>query len=519
MGKLSRELIQPRGMVLDQPDLFVPPDSFTGGENITFRNSRVNRAGGFADIWQATNPFTFQPIHLLYAPFQGTGYWCLCDLTGIFVTTGTVHTDITPAAGVNAGDDNSWTSGELNGLAVFNNGEAIPVYWPGSPQQICLPLPDFPATSCYALRPYKFYLVAMNISGPGGLDDSLLLWSDAAAPGTIPQSWTPGTDSDAGDNVLGDTTGAIIDGHALRDDFIIYKQRSTYIMQFIGGAEIMGFRLLWPTLGALNRNCIAEHRGKHYVLGDGDLWVHDGQSIVSIADSRVKTTFFGSIDSRFFRSCYVALNKVENEVYFMAPTGGITEPRLAVIYDIDADAWGTREIPSCPHAASGTVAIGGTPPDPADWDTFGTFWQFANRKWNEATQILGTVTDGLLFAQPSGPRVLFLDADVTNRGLTVDSRLDWLSNDMGSPETTKILRFIWPRFVAPTGTEITIRAGGQIDANDGINFETVLYTVGVDRNAPFSVVGRLLSVQFESDIDVVWELTGWAMEYEEVGLF
>ena len=520
MGNIQKPHIQPRGIVLDQPAEFVPIDAFSSAVNINFRNGRVNRAGGFASIWQASNVFPFQPIHLLYAPFQGTGYWCLCDQREIWVTTGVTHTDITPAGGLTNPEANAWTSAELNGVAVFNNGIDVPHYWPGSPQQACLPLPDFPAnTTAYVVRPYKFYLVAMNIDGVGGLDDSFLLWSDAAAPGTIPQSWTIGTDSDAGDNVLGDTVGAIIDGLQLRDDFIIYKQRSTYIMSFIAGAEIMGFRLLWSNLGALNRNCIVEHKGKHYVLGDGDLYVHDGQTVTSIADKRIKQLFFASIDEEFFRSAYVAFNPVAKEVYFMAPTGGLGNVRLAVIYYVDDDLWGTREIPSCPHAASGTVAIGADPPPPQDWDTFPTFWQFANRRWNEATNILGTVTDGLLFAQPSGPRVMFLDADVTNRGLTVDSRLDWLSHDMGTPEIVKIFRRLLPRFDAPDGTLITVRCGGQIDLKDPISFETVVYQVGNTRSVDVSVMGRYLSVQFESDVDVVWELTGWNMEYEEVGLF
>ena len=521
MGQKHRVEFQPRGINLDQPDDFVPTDQFGGGVNVTFRSSLINRAGGFKSIWQDVNPLPLAPDHLLYAPFQGTAYWLMMSNSGdVFSTDGTTHTDIGPTPAIPAGDDNSWTSGELNGLAVFNNAEIAPHYWPGSPQEAALPLPDFPeSTTCYSIRPYKFHLIAMQINGPQGLDPSLLLWSDAAAPGQVPQSWTPGPGSEAGDNVLGDETGALIDGLGLRDDFIIYKQRSVYIMSYIAGDEVMAFRKLFTNLGALNRNCIAEHQGRHYVLGDGDLYIHDGQTIQSIADSRVKRAFFAAIDERFFRSAYIAINKVENEVYFVAPTGGQAEGRVAVIYDIDADSWGIRDIPSCPHAAAGTVIESSQPGIAQDWDTFPTFWNFANRKWNETSQTLGTVLDGLLFAQPSGPRVMFLDGDVTNRGLTVDSRLDWLTHDLDTPQVVKILRKIWPRIVAPAGTEFTIRGGGQIERGDPINFDTRIFTVGTDDSVDVLVEGKFLSVQFETEQDVVWEMSGFGLEWEERGGF
>ena len=520
MSNKQRQLMEPRGVNLDLNAEFVPDDQFSGALNITFRSSLINRAGGFDSIWQDSNALPIDPVHLLYAPFQATAYWLMANSLEVYSTDGTTHTDITPLGGLAAGDLNSWSSGELNGLAVLNNAENDPMFWPGSPQERCEYLPGWPeATTCYAMRPYKFHLIALQITGPQGLDPSLLLWSDAAAPGQVPQSWTPGVDSEAGDNVLGDETGALIDGLGLRDDFIIYKQRSVYIMSYIGGAEVMAFRKLFTNLGALNRNCIAEHQGKHYVLGDGDLYVHDGQGIQSIADSRVKRLFFAAIDENHFRGAYVAINKVEKEVYFMAPTSGIAEARLAVIYDIDADAWGVREIPSCPHAASGTVVTSTQPGVGQDWDTFPTFWNFANRRWNEGSQTLGTVLDGLLFAQPSGPRVLFLDAIVTNRGLTIDSRLDWFTHDMGTPGTIKLLRRIWPNISAPTGTIFTIRGGAQLDLNDSIDFDTVEFVVGTDDHVDVLASGRYLSVQFETDQDVLWEMSGFSLEYEERGGF
>jgi len=522
MGQKARELYRPTSINADLPDEYIPPDQYTNGENIIFRNARLNRAGGLESVWQDVNPFGFAPIHLLYAPYQGTGYWIMCTEDKVQLTDGVTHTGITPAGGLQAVGYNEWTSAELNGLPVLNNGRDAPIYWDGNTANPCAPLPDFPAsTVCYSLRPFKFHLIAMNIDGPGGLDDTLLLWSDAAAPGQVPQSWTAATDSEAGNNVLGDETGPIIDGLALREDFIIYKQRSVYVMAYVGGLEVMSFRKLFTNRGIFSRNCVAEHQGFHYVLGDGDLYVHDGQTMKSIADNRIRETLFALIDPVHYLNSYVVVNKDQNEVYFCVPSGGLPEPRTAVVYDIDTDSWGLRDIPSCTHAASGIVNVAAIPPTVLEWDDASDPWLSYNRRWNESSQTLGTVNDGVLFAQPSGyngPNVLFLDADVLSNGLTVDARIDWLTKDLGTPGVVKLVRKVWPRFSnVASGDEFTIKVGGQIELGDAIAFQEYTFTIGESNSVDVTVPGKFISIQIESAIDRVWTLTGFGIEYETLG--
>lgn len=519
----QRILLEPRGIIADLPPHYVGPDSLTSGENITFRDGVIQRAGGFASIWQGTNPLGTPPIHLLYGPHQGIGYWQYCGVNKIFVTDGVTHAEITPTAGLQTVSDNQWTSAELNGLPVFNNGADSPVFWDGNTITPCATLPDWPDnTFAYAVRPYKFHLVAMNIDGPGGLDNQLLMWSDAAAPGQVPQSWTIGTGSEAGNNVLGDEVGPIIDGLALRDDFIIYKRHSTYIMTYVGGAEVMAFRKLWSGVGLMTRNCVAELNGIHYIMSDGDLMAHDGQSIKSIASDRIRQTLFDLMDVNYFENSYVVANATNNEVYFCIATQGIPEARWAIIYSIDHDNWTIRDLPSCPHGAHGIVASGVDPAEIVAWDDFSTFWQYANRKWNETSQTIGAVNDGLLFAQPSGyngSNVLFLDAATLSNGLVVDSRLEHLTEDFGTPESVKIVRKIWPKITAPQGTEFTFSIGGQININDGIGFETRTFTIGQDDWVDVLVTGKWISLIMETEQDVIWTMTGYEVEYEQRSRF
>ena len=514
----SRALLEPRGQIADLPAHYVGAESFTGGFNIGFRTGVIQRVGGLLSIWQETSPLLGLPQHVLYAPFQGIGYWLYCDDDQIFVTDGVTHSEITPTAGLQTTPYNAFVSSELNGLAIINNALDAPVFWSGNTVTPCEDLPGWPAdTQCYSIRPYKFHLIAMNINGPGGLDDELLLWSDAAAPGQVPQNWTPATDSEAGNNLLGDEVGAIIDGKALRDDFIIYKRHATYIMTYVGGLEVMAFRKLWTGVGLLTRNCVAELNGFHYCLTDGDIMIHDGQTIKSLASDRIRETLFTLMDTNFFENSYVVANATNNEVYFCIPTEGVPEARNAIVYYVDSDTWSVRELPGCPHGAHGIVAGGVDPAAQVDWDDFVGIWQTANRKWNETSLTIGTVNDGLLFAQPAsynGPNVLFLDAAVQVNGETIDSRVDKLSYDFGTPGQVKLVRKVWPRITAPQGTVFTISIGGQLELNDGIFFQSRQFVIGVDDWVDVLVTGKFISFQLETAQDVVWAMTGYEVEYE-----
>ena len=168
------------------------------------------------------------PYNVLYGPNGSVPLWYYMGESTIYGTDGVVHTDITPASWSAMSELNQGISFTLNTLPIFNNTIDAPVYTTGETVQ-CLPLPDWPVdTTCEALRPYRNFLVAMNISGPGGNDADYLQWSDAAAAGLPPQSWTPEINNQAGNNVIGDTTGRIIDGLTLRGDFVIYKEDSTH---------------------------------------------------------------------------------------------------------------------------------------------------------------------------------------------------------------------------------------------------------------------------------------------------
>ena len=75
----------------------------------------------------------------------------------------------------------------------------------------------------------------------------------------------------------------IVDGAALGGSFIIYKERSTWLMKHIGGNLVFSFQKLFNDTGVLSRNCVVEFDNKHFAVTNGDLIVHNGVSKDSIA--------------------------------------------------------------------------------------------------------------------------------------------------------------------------------------------------------------------------------------------
>ena len=207
-----------------------------------------------------------------------------------------------------------------------------------------------------------------------------VLWSDAAAPGSIPTSWTAAATNEAGDAELSQTPGPIIDGLPLRSSFMLYKQNSAYIADYVGGNNIFNFRRAFITVGALTRNCIAPYQGKHFVVTDGDIVLTDGSVAESIADNRMRRFLFNQLDQTNFAATFVASLKKENEIWICFPSAGSTFCNLALIWDGAANAWGVRELPDIAHAASGIISDLTVS---EVWDDDSMFWDDDTTAWNQ----------------------------------------------------------------------------------------------------------------------------------------
>ena len=91
-------------------------------------------------------------------------------------------------------------------------------------------------------------------------------WSDSST--TIPTTWVAGATNDAGTNTIGDDGDFIVDGFQLIN-LLYLQERSTWLMNYIGGNLVFSFQKLFNDTGILSRNCAVEFDGKHFVVVEG----------------------------------------------------------------------------------------------------------------------------------------------------------------------------------------------------------------------------------------------------------
>lgn len=509
--------IRPKGIVRDVEAFELPPEFYSGGDNVVFRDELAERILGYQAI--LGNAIESPITHLRPVLADAVAYWLYGTANKIGVTSGTTHSDITPTTAPANTKPENWTSDTLNGIPVFNWQNAPPVSWGGSPATVCAKLPGWPdEAKCQSLRAFKNYLIAMAYDDGTTFDPNLLVWSDSAAAGALPQSWTPAAGNDAGSVSLADTPGIIIDGASFRDQFIVFKRGSTYSLDFIGGNFIFALRRLFVTTGILATNCAVEIRGQQIVFTDGDIIAHDGHSAQSIIDRQWRRFIFDNIDSETFPSSYVALYQPKGEIWFCYPTKGNATPDVALVWNYEENRFGFRELNQAglaTHAAPGIVPASAAPA--TDWDSQTSSWDNYVGTWNQTN--FNPAQDELVQANADGT-FYAMDLGASANGVDINSVLQRHSLDFGSPERIKQVTAIWPRLKGQNGGTLNVRIGSQQTQYEPIKWaEWQSFVPGQDVRIPMYARGRLISVELASIGGANWRCGGFDFEYKVRGRF
>jgi len=504
------------GIVTDIPPEEVSPDRWTGGSNVQFQEQASRRCGGYEKFADPLLPGG--PLFALNVIFGAVTYWIYCSDTGVFITDGSLHWDITPPAGllpVKAGD---WTGTILNGIAVINNGRNAPMYWDFNTANPVQTLPGWPpGATCRAIRSFKYHLFALGIFDGGTDKPDTLWWSAGAEPGAIPQEWTPSPSNDAGDMVLADAPGVIVDGMSLRDTFIVYKDFSTYALTYVAGQYVYTQRKLFLTTGLQAKNCIAEINGQHWVFTGTDVIKHDGQNAVSVVQDKVKQQLVGSINPDKTGMCCVTQRTKNNQFWVAIPeTGNDHLTKAYVIHTLTGDV-GIRELPGVDFIARGIVNIRAGDIS-WDGDTTPIAWDADTGMWDQ--QNYSPTEDSILWCDATDAALWSVDTSGSADGQPIYAYLERQS----LPTNDNILRAfvtrVIPRLDGQQGEVIQIRTGGQAFFGQPITWsEPQDFTIGESVACDFQTEGRLISVRFEASTMRQWILHSYTLEIVDLGLF
>lgn len=339
------------GVISDQQAHTLPPNAFSDALNVRFREGAAMRVKGYENMQTVPG----QGMYILPYEYVDAGYWVYATSRAIYSWDGSTYTDITRTSGpLNGNLGDVFTGGVYNGVAVLNNGVDVPQMW--TPDMVnATDLSGWPSTwTAGTIRPYRNFLIALNITEDGINYPTRFRWSDLADPGTVPSTWVADATNQAGDDVIEETQGALVEAEGLRNDLVLYKTDSAYLMTFVGGQFVMQNRPFLKSRGILAKRCAKEFMtGQHFVADIGDIYVHDGQQGHSIATDTVRRKIFSSIDTTNYIRSFVARNWNDDEVWFCYPEAGEFWPNMAAMWNWKTGAWGFRELPATTHIAFG----------------------------------------------------------------------------------------------------------------------------------------------------------------------
>lgn len=507
-------------LVTDQPGWQLTPDAITTAENVRYNDKQLGTIGGHSSFFDTTAPAYF----IMPITDGATYYWLYMGLDDGYLYNGTNSTNITRSAGVYTGTaSDRWNGCIVNGVPVVNNGVDDPqMFTPISTATDLILLTGWNTNwKAKVIRQYKNFLIALNVTKSGTNYPHMVKWSDVADSGTVPSSWDETVATNlAGENHLSETDGILIDAVQLRDELIVYKEDSVYGMQLIGGNNVFRFRRIRGLGGILAQQCACEFERGHFVVGgpsSRDIYIHDGQTSISVAEDRIRDAFFSDLNEDAYSTTFTVGHYTKNEIWICYPSGTATLPDKALIWNYREDNWTFRDLPNeTTHGASGIVDI-----TAYTWATLPySTWEDWTGIWNERT--FAPTTDTLVMTSIEEDVVLeilpttykFEDGNQF-AGSNAACKIERVGLDLGHSGDYHMVTRIYPYI---EGQSVNVYIGSQSSPNGGVDWDgPYSFDPSTDYKIDVRKSGRLHSIRFQSEANVQWALTGYALDYEYAG--
>ena len=592
------------GIIEDIPPYNLPPNAWSGGNNVRFLDNGVKKVAGYEEV-MATCPFAPYYMHP-YLDAGGTYYWIAYGAAAIAVWNGSTWTDVTrqtamtldgsvsssagsitvdtgaaltalPASGTLViGDEDTgssdvyesltysardtgtgvitlsgtttyahpdaavvtpsgstgttdnayganttgkkWTTTNLNGIVVATDGFDTPQMWPlsGGVPAVATPfkeLRNWPSgNKCKSIRSFKTFLVGLNWERTNS-EPRLVKWSTEASYGQPPSTWSS-TDNtlDAGEYQLADTPGDIIDGLPLGDSFMIYKNDSIYIMNYVGTPYIFSFKLLSPTIGCLTKNALREFEGGHFFIGNSDFYLCNGQQITPLLPERLRRTVFDELNGDNYEKCFVAADYVRNEMIAAYPAGSSTVVDKAVLWNWKTNTFSLRDLPDTAHINAGIIEITAG----IDWDGVSGTWDTGSGPWGATNY--DNVAENLVFADVTNTKIYRDNRGNTKDGTNMISYIERTGYDLDDPSSVKFVSAVYPELEVSGDNSVSVYIGSQMSTEAGVAWEgPILFNPNSQSKVSCRVSGKYFGVKFESSGDFDWKLNGLAFEVQRRG--
>lgn len=553
-----------KGVNTDIPPFDLPADTWSSGTNVRFQAGRMQKVGGCQAAILKGMPDEI-PLAVTQRPISETLIYGTDKY--LWRAEGVTHKNISKLKdGVpyqyEVSPQSSWDYTTLSNVVIFNTPLEDPQGLSPT-EEIFSTLPGWGIGNktggtqrnwkTNRIRAYKNYLLCMGTIEDGVDYKQRVRWSDVAYVGALPSNWYEDSDvNDGGFNDLTDSSSHIIDGRPLRDSFIVYTNRDTFAMDYVGGTMIFNFRKIFSDSGILAPNCAIEFEGQHFVISEEDIFVHNGSTRQSVATGRIKDQLMKEISSVNYLATKVYSYPTRKEIWitYVAPgTTSSNENELpednyacnkAAIWSWEYDTWSFAELPNIYDIGMGIRPdvdsrawdlMCGTEnqPVPADCDDIWNGASHNEEVWEEFAQ---TFTRHQMFA-PSNDRCFYM--------LDQGYYFEKFNHDMaGTDPTKKVTRkpvvcevvkqaidfddqqqdisyHKWWRAIYPQMSgKGTVRffIGGSNNPYEPPDWDsTQLFEIGEDYKVDCFSNYRYAAIKIQDASEGDWNMTGYDVEY------
>jgi hypothetical protein len=523
------------GIISDINPRKLPDGGWSDGRNVRFDGYTARKVKG-ARVVQGS--LSAAPYSIFaHTTFDGAQFFAYAGLASVFTVNNNTHYDITrvaasgTAVAYNTDTTQLWTGGVLGGLLFLNNGVDVPQIQP-TPTASCrlVDLPNWPSTittRASAMRAYRNFLVALDVTKGPQRFRQMVKWSASADPLTYPSTWDEADPTaDAGEYSLSETNGTVIDCLTMRDVNMIYKDDAIYGMQYIGGAFIFRFYQVFNNVGILAKRCVAAFEQYHCFVGnDLDIYVHDGNSIRSIGQDKWREWLRNNIDGTNYERMFVVPNFVTTEIWICVPTGEDDYTSKVLMWNWRKDTWGVRDLANVSAGASGGI-------ESSDylttWDALTETWNTWGSTWNELDSlppdkklvlVSPTRTTGLIETEfGSSEFTAALPFAVERQGIWAMPTKIMDGNRVVDLQSVKFVRRVRFRTVEQSSTDdVTYMVAVQTDVNSPLVWQSTAKMTGTTAEITVFKRGRFLNVRVESNEDTLFALHSFEVEVEPSG--
>ena len=432
---------------------------------------------------------------------DGTDYLVVCDGVSVWAyTMDGVGEDISPTVAGSPPFSDSISFCSLNTVLVWNSLAAGPYYWPG-PGNVLTPLPgwDFDHWRAKTMAAYRYYLVAGGFvedrtTVPPTYYPHKVIWSTSAADGDIPSEWVASPSNEAGDDLIGETSGEILGTRLVQDSLWIIKTDAVYSMDWIGIPYVMQLRRLRGALNLHSQQETAEYLGSLVAMSGRDLVVFDGAQVQSLVKGKIQQGLEDLIGNQDWASGQVFVDPYINKLYVLGNATFVDQFTEALVLDLNTQAWGRIDLNYAYGMVSIPYAAGPTDPELAE--------------------------------------VIVLESDESNTSWWVSVLDDSASNSLGVPLTFRVERYGMPieganglamvseAWIEATGQADTLQAyiGAQWELDDVIRWDGP-HTVTPNRLTHINplITGRYFAFRFESAARQNWEVGSMTLRWSPAG--